>query len=109
MKITSTTKQISKEINQIVKCLDTEKIYKTLKALDWKWAFTPEITPNLVKNQARELMHAALEYALKAHTPLKTTKHHYSTAGFYILTTITKKGKIYMRISFEVDSWDNYK
>lgn len=97
------------EINYIIDDFDFIKVYKTMKYLDWRWN-TPTVqnktpTVNEMRKFVRELFSISIQEFLEEKKKSTTV----SSGGFQIqLMKAKKKKKIYMSLSFEITSSNNW-
>ena len=105
-------KRFQKEIDEVIKEFNFEKVHKTMQVLDWKWYHPGEDgtkvpTFNEIKTRAKTLLQEAAESAV-------LTKDEYviGTGGFraeakYYPKQEGKKSFLWVRLAFILEDWDN--
>lgn len=99
------TKQISDLSKKICSAIDWNRIHYVMSFLDWKWWDAAKGVPNYdeLYIQAVKLSEQALIYCYTNDEPSYTI----STGGISVKATV-HDGVPFLRVSFELDSWDNY-
>lgn len=96
------------EIDDIIDWFDFERVHEVMVFLDWKWGEPGEIpeTPELRK-RARQILRETCESLLKS----ELLSTFMETGGFRVTVDrdTVDSSEIYIRLSFELSSWDNYK
>ena len=105
-------KRFQKEIDEVLKEFNYEKVHKTMQVLDWKWYHPGEDgtkVPSIdeIKYRAKTLLQEAAESAV-------LTKGEYviGTGGFraeakYYPKEGIKKSFLWVRLAFVLEDWDN--
>ena len=95
-----------KHYETIMDCLeefDFDRVHKVMTVLDWKYSDSTEVpsVEYLRKNARKYLMEVATE-ALK-------TKSEYitGTGGFRYEAKLYEDDYLWLRMAFEIESWDN--
>lgn len=94
------------EIESILDCFDFYRVKQVMDFLDWAWWDTdgvPEIWD--LRKRARQLLRTA------AREVVESSRNEYctSTGGFFVTAnTYPDTNKIYLKLSFELEGWDNF-
>lgn len=102
-----------KEIEDILDEFDFEKVEKTMEALNWHWFDAADGIPRIgeLRKKARYLLTEVYQKAFASDTGVE---HALGTGGFKaraVKDFLPDDGfnfKIYMELTFEVASWDNF-
>jgi hypothetical protein len=94
------------DINEILDNFDFEKVKRVMDFLNWEWAGSngvPEIYE--LRQHARKLMNTAVTECLKS----KGTDYTTECGGFRVeCNKYEGDPKIYLRLSFNLESWENW-
>ena len=95
-----------KHYETIMDCLDEfdfDRVHKVMTVLDWKYSDDKEVpsVEYLRKNARKYLMEVAKE-ALESKSEYIT-----GTGGFRYEAKLYEDGYLWLRMAFEIESWDN--
>ena len=94
------------DINEILDFFDFERVKKVMDHLNWEWAGSdgvPEIYE--LRQHARKLMNTAVTECIKS----KQEDYFTECGGFRVeCNKYNDDPKIYIRLSFNVTSWENW-
>lgn len=94
------------DINEILDNFNFEKVKKVMDFLNWEW-FGSNGVPEIyeLRQHARKLMNTAVTECLKS----KETDYFTECGGFRVECNKYKDDpKIYLRLSFNLESWENW-
>jgi len=92
-------------IDNVVNGLEYERIHTAMEATGWHWVDTADTpSPEQIKRKAYVLAHDTVVEALRT----GVRRLEAGTGGIYVRVELTKKGKLYLKVSFELTSWSNW-
>lgn len=99
---------IDNMVQQVMENFDFEKVYLTMKALNWTWGFstrTPEIQD--LKRTAEHLLRGSIDGAIKS-KDLKPWEGYLHATGGFKATAYKNRFKhiVNVELEFIVSSWD---
>ena len=105
-------KRFQKEIDEVIKEFNFEKVHKTMQVLDWQWYHPGEDgtkVPTLdeIKKRGKELLQEAAESAA-----MSKGEYVIGTGGFraeaqYYPKKEDEKSFLWIRLAFILEDWDN--
>lgn len=98
-------------VEDVLDEFDFDKVHRVMDLLDWKWASSiineegnGVPSKSALRKHARESLMDAAKRAYKEEEPYSSF-----SGGFLVRAEWdSRTSKIYLRLSFEVESWDNY-
>jgi hypothetical protein len=95
------------DIDKIIDWFDFERVHRVMAHLDWKWG-SPGEFPQLpeLRQKARQLMNEAVQGLERG----DTDEFNLETGGFVVRVNRSKEedDKIWIKLAFQLTSWDNY-
>lgn len=97
-------------IDEIMDNFDFHKVERVMTALGWTWSRRGDLTdmyqPDVseLRTRARQLMRQCVEGMLTGNHQEFTNE----TGGFLVRAWHGDNGKIYIRLDFTVENWDNF-
>jgi hypothetical protein len=100
---------IEKMINEVLEEFDFEKVYLTMKALNWTWATVPGC-PSIdrLKDTAEYLLRGCIEGAVNCKNLREYESYHHATGGFKAYCYRNKfKHIVSLHLEFIVTEWQS--
>jgi ribosomal protein L25 (general stress protein Ctc) len=94
-------------VDNIINNFQFDRVEKVMKALNWEWIDVGIPSIEQLREKARSLLIEAKRY-VSTSTKFEP-EYHVSVCGFTVdAHKVGNSDKVYLRLAFEVDEWDNY-
>jgi hypothetical protein len=95
------------DVDNIINNFQFDKVEKVMKALNWEWIDVGIPSIEQLREKARSLLIEAKKYVTTSDK--FESEYHVAVCGFTVdAHKIGNSDKVYLRLAFEVDEWDNY-